>query len=357
MAVTTGPVRLGVVGYGAGGRFFHTPFIAAAEGIELAGVVTRSPVRRAEVELDWPGVPVFDSLPALLATGVDAVTITTPPETRRELVLEALAAGVHVVADKPFAPSADIGRELADAADAAGVLLSVFHNRRWDADIRTLAAVIESGRLGELWRVHSRFDLDDPGSLEAGPGGGLLRDLGSHVVDQMIWLLGDVRGVNAHLDWVELPEGPTDAGFCIELEHSSGVRSHVESSKLNHLEVRELRAYGSEGSYRATGTDVQAQAIFAGKRPADDLAGWGYEATDRWGVLATAAGDEPVPSEQGRHHDLYTAFAVAVRGEGPQPVPARDAVRTLAVLDAARLSAEWGRSVSVLTSQAPALHL
>ena len=348
-------MRLGVVGYGTGGRHFHTPFIAAAEGVELAGVVTRSPVRRAEVEQDWPGVPVFESLGTLLDSGVDAVTITTPPETRRALVLEAIDAGVHVIADKPFAPSAEVGRELAEAAESADVLLSVFHNRRWDADIRTLAAVIESGRLGELWRVHSRFDLDDPATLEAGPGGGLLRDIGSHVVDQMIWLLGDVRSVNAHLDWIELPEGRTDASFLIDLEHTSGVRSTVESSKINHLEARELRAYGSEGSYRALGTDVQAQAIFAGRRPVDDLETWGYEEPGRWGVLATAAGEEPIPSEQGRYHDLYTAFAAAIRGEGPQPVPARDAVRTLAVLDAARLSAEPGASVQVPPEQVPAL--
>ena len=300
-------VKLGVVGYGAGGRYFHTPFIAAAEGIELAGVVTRSPQRRAEVAEDWPGVPVFDSLGALLESGVDAVTITTPPETRRELVLEAVAAGVHVVADKPFAPTAEVGLEMAAAADSAGVLLSVFHNRRWDADIRTLASVIDSGRLGGLWRVHSRFDLDDPDTLEAGPGGGLLRDIGSHVVDQMIWLLGDVRSVNAHLDWIELPEGRTDASFLIDLEHTNGVRSTVESSKANHIEARELRAYGSEGSYRALGTDVQAQAIFAGRRPVDDLEEWGYEEPARWGLLSTAAGEVSVPSEQGRYQDFYTA--------------------------------------------------
>jgi predicted dehydrogenase len=342
-------VRLGVVGYGVGGRCFHTPFIEAAEGIELAGVVTRSPQRRAEVAEDWPDVPVFDSLAALLDSGVDAVTITTPPETRRELVLEALAAGVHVIADKPFAPSEEVGLELAAAAESAGVLLSVFHNRRWDADIRTLAAVVERGRLGELWRVHSRFDLDDPATLEAGPGGGLLRDLGSHMVDQMVWLLGDVRSVNAHLDWFDLPEGRTDAGFCLEMEHTSGVRSAVESSKLNHLAERELRAYGSQGSYLARGTDVQAQAIFSGRRPADDLEEWGYEAPARWGLLATASGEVSVPSEQGRYHDLYSAFAAAVEGKGRQPVPASDAIRTLAVLDAARLSAESGSSVEIAT--------
>ena len=354
MALGLPPIKLGVVGYGVGGRYFHTPFVEAAEGVELAGVVTRSPVRRAEVEQDWPGVAVFGSLGDLLASGVDAVTITTPPETRRELVLEALAAGVHVIADKPFAPTAAVGRELAAAAESAGVLLSVFHNRRWDADIRTLAAVIEKGRLGELWRMHSRFDLDDPATLEAGPAGGLLRDLGSHLVDQMVWLLGDVRSVNAHLDWMELPEGPTDASFCIELEHTSGVRSHVEASKVNHIEARELRAYGSEGSYQSLGTDVQAQAIFAGRRPAENPEEWGYEEPGRWGLLSTASGTVSVPSEQGRYHDLYTAFAAAIHSQGRQPVPASDAVRTLAVLDAARLSAERGSSVEVPT---PALHV
>jgi len=97
---------------------------------------------------------------------VDAVTVTTPPQTRRELVLEAVEAGVAVVADKPFAPTADAGRELAAAAQAAGVLLTVFHNRRWDADVRTLRVVL--GRLGDVLRVESRFDLDQPGLLETG---------------------------------------------------------------------------------------------------------------------------------------------------------------------------------------------
>jgi predicted dehydrogenase len=341
------PVRIGVVGYGTGGRHFHTPFIEAAEGIELAGVVTRSPERRAAVAQDWPGVPTYDSLGDLMASGEDAVTITTPPTTRRALVLEAMAAGVHVVADKPFAPSADVARELARAAESNGVLLTVFHNRRWDADVRTLATVLGSGRIGDLWRVHSRFDADDPATLEAGPGGGLLRDIGSHLVDQMLWLLGPVRSVSAHLDMVDLPEGPTDAGFTVDLVHESGVRSYVESSKTNHLTAREFRAYGSLGSYQALGTDVQAQGIFTGRRPAEDLRGWGYDAREHWGVLNTAAGRETVPSEQGRYHDLYTQFAAAVRGEAEQPVPAHEGIRTVEVLDAARESAQRDVTISL----------
>ncbi len=126
----------------------------------------------------------------MLDAGVDAVTITTPPHTRRELVLEAIAAGVHVVADKPFAPDAASARELAEAARQAGVLLNVYHNRRRDADILTLAGVIASGELGEVWRVHSIMDQDGADTLETGATGGLLRDLGSHLVDQMLLAAG-----------------------------------------------------------------------------------------------------------------------------------------------------------------------
>jgi predicted dehydrogenase len=121
----------------------------------------------------------------------------------------------------------------------------------------------------------------------------------------------------------------------------------LSSSKLNHLAVREFRAYGEAGSYVSTGTDVQAQAIFAGRRPADDLAGWGYEDEALWGALRTAAGVERIASEQGRYHDYYEAFARAVRDGGPPPVTAAEAIATLAVLDAARASAAEGRVVAV----------
>jgi len=339
------PIRLGVVGYGAGGRYFHTPFIEAASGTELVGVVTRSPVRQALVGEDWPGVPVHGSLTELLEAGVDAVTITTPPETRRELVLEAVAAGVHVVADKPFAPTAAIGRELTEAASQAGVMLSVYQNRRWDADIRTLKAIMDGGRLGEVSRAYSRFDQDDPASIPAGEGGGVLRDLGTHVIDQMLWLLGPVTSVTAHLDWVDLPEGRTDSGFAVDLLHASGVSSHVEASKSAHASARELRVYGANGSYRSFGTDVQAQAAMAGRRPAEDPSGWGYEEPGLWGTLSTSAGEERIASAQGRWHDFYSQFAAAVRGEADQPVPATEALRTVAVVDAARQSALQGGSV------------
>ncbi len=340
-------MRLGLVGYGAGGRYFHAPFIEAAEGVDLVGVVTTNPIRRAEVASDFPGMPVYDSMDALIDAGVDIVTITTPPQTRRELVLRAVERGVHVVADKPFAPNADAARALVAAAREAGVALNVFHNRRWDADIRTLRAVLDSGRLGDIWRVESRFDLDEPHTLDAGPDGGLLRDLGTHLVDQMLWLFGPVASVYAQLDWIELPAGRTDAGFTLTMTHRHGVKSRVSASKTNHNVERELRAYGSGGCYIANGTDVQAQAVFAGKRPVAEGGAWGYEDESRWGVLKTAEGKEYVPSERGAYQDYYSRFVAALNGAADFPVPAEEGVRTLAVLDAARESAAADRVVEI----------
>jgi len=335
-------VRLGLVGYGVGGRNFHAPFVQVADGLELGGVVTRDPRRRAELGQDYPDVPVYDSQRALLDAGVDIVTITTPPRTRRELVLEAIAAGVHVVADKPFAPNAPAARELAEAAQSAGVVLTVFHNRRWDADIRTLRATL--GRLGDLQRIESRFDLDQPGLLETGPHGGLLRDLGSHLVDQMLWLLGPAARVHGALGWTDFPAGRTDSAFDITLTHLSGVRSRVSSTKLNRLDDRELGAYGAAGAYICHSTDVQARHSLAGKRPADLGAAWGYEPPESWGVLYTANGA-----------DYYSGLVAALRGEGPVPVPVREAIDTLEVLDAARTSAAEGRVVALHALREPSV--
>ena len=340
-------MRIGLVGYGTGGRYFHAPFIDAADGVELVGVVTRSAQRRAELESDYPGTPAYDSLTDLLDAGVDAVTITTPPDTRFALVMEALDRGVHVVADKPFAPDAETAATMDRTARDRGLVLSVFHNRRWDADIRTLKKVLEGGELGTVTRVESRFDLNEPDSLELGPSGGLLRDLGSHVVDQVLWLLGPAARVYSVLDWIGEGDDRTDSGFVITITHTSGVVSMVSSTKRNFAQGRELRAYGDAGSFFSSGTDVQAQAIFAGRRPVDSPDTWGFELEDRWGTLTTAAGTRPVPSEQGRHQDYYTAFARAVRDHTAPPVPAEQAVQTIAVLDAARLSAAEHRVVDL----------
>jgi predicted dehydrogenase len=338
-------IRIGLVGYGQGGRYFHAPYIEAAQGCELAGVVARHPDRAALVRAELPHVRLFSSLSELIDGGMDAVVVSTPPPTHRELTLAAIARGINVVVDKPFAPTAAIAEELVAAAESAGVVLSVFQNRRWDTDIVTLRGVLTSGELGRPWRFDSRFDLDEPLTLEVGPSGGLLRDVGSHLADQALFLFGPAEYVHAELDWLELPDGVTDAGFVVTIRHTNGVHSHISSTKVNHLRSRELRLLGERGSYESSFADVQAQAVFSGARPASDRAAWGYEKPERWGRLHTSSGTMNVPSAQGDYTAFYELFAAAIEHQAEPPVPGRDAVATARVLDAARLSATEQRTI------------
>lgn len=341
-------MRIGLVGYGVGGRYFHGPFIEAAEKTELVGVVARAQATVAQVRADFPNITIYPSLAAMIEAGVcDAVTITTPPHTRRELVLEAIEAGLHVVADKPFAPDAAGGAALEQAAKDKGVTLSVFHNRRLDADIQTVKKVIDADQLGKVWRVHSRMDQDSYDTVERGENAGLLRDLGSHMVDQMVWLLGSVSSVDAQLDYIDYPEGKTVVSYTIALRHVNGSHSHLSASKVNYIDQREFRVYGDKGSYRSLTTDIQAQDLFAGKRPVNDLEGWGYEPESHWGTLTTSAGAEIIPSAQGRYFDYYNSFAEAVEAGVEPPVTPAQAIETLKIIDAAYLSAETAQVVKI----------
>ena len=338
-------IRIGLVGYGVGGRLFHTPYIQASTHCELVGVVARSERTQAAVKEDLPEVAIVGSLAELLELGVDAVVISTPPATRRELVLEAINAGVAVVADKPFAPSAAEAMELVEAAEKAGVLLNVFHNRRGDTHIVTALGIREE--LGALRGLDLRIDLNEPESLEAGPEGGLLRDLGSHVVDQALVLMGSAMSVTAQLGNIDLPEGPTNARFRIVLEHESGAVSHISASKIDRLESWELRLVGERGSYVSDYTDVQTAASKKGLRPVKDREHWGYETQERWGTLVTEEGAKVIPSAQGDYTRFYDAFSLAVENGGAGPVPAREGVEVLKVLDAVVQSAAEKRTIEL----------
>lgn len=334
-------MRIGLVGDGTGGQHFHAPFIDAAQGVSLTGIVARAPATIAKVRADYPDIPVFDSLTSMIAAGnIDAVTISTPPATRKALVLEAIEANLHVIADKPFAPDEAGGEQLAAAARKNSVTLGVFHNRRYDADIKTLKKVLDDNTLGKIWRLHSRFDLDDPATLELGPSGGLLRDLGSHLVDQVLYLMGPVTSVYAQMDLIDSDEGETNAGFTLTLGHKTGAFSHVSASKLNHLIAKEFIVYGENGSYISRFSDVQAAAIFAGKRPIDSPATWGIENESRWPVLTTNEGSTRVPCVAGRYQDYYEQFALSVQQNSPPPVTTEEAISVIKILDASAKSAK-----------------
>lgn len=339
-------MRIGLVGYGKGGRYFHAPLIASLPGATFAGVVTRSPERRAELAQDYPKVTPFDSLADLVASGVDAVAISTPLASRRALILEAIELGVAVVSDKPFATDAAQAQELVNAAESKGVLLSVYQNRRWDSDFLTVRKLIDNGALGEIKRFESRVERYSPRSVGKVAGGGMLRDLGSHLVDQALLLFGPVSRVYAELEFATA-DSALDHGFFVSLTHASGVVSHLWGSCLQNCPGPRFRVSGSTGCYSVEGLDGQEAALLVGQSPKSEGDNWGVEEHRRWGWFEQGEQRERIPSERGCWNEFYRQFQGAVAGTGPNPVPPRDAVASTQVLDAARLSAGQGRVIEL----------
>jgi predicted dehydrogenase len=334
------PVRFGLVGYGFGGRYFHAPLLAAAEGCAFLGVVTTSAERRELIGREHPDAATFGSLEELAAAGAEAVSISTPAVTHTELTARALDLGLAVVCDKPFALDAAAARATVERAERLGLPLAPYQNRRWDSDFRTVQALAQDGRLGTITRFESRFERfsPDPGPVPA--GGGTLTDFGSHLVDQALVLLGPVTSVYA--EW-RIRESGLDDDVFVALTHAGGARSHLAGSWSEGAPGLRFRVTGTTGSYVVDGPmDVQEGLLLAGHTPATLGEAWGAEPEARWGRLRRGDEGETVPTLPGAWDAFYPAFARAVRGEGPVPVPARDAVATATVLDAARRSATEG---------------
>jgi predicted dehydrogenase len=338
------PVRIGLVGYGFGGRWFHAPLLQAAGECDLVGVVTSSSERRALVEHDHPGLRTFDSLEALRAGGAEAVAISTPASTHSALTDQALGLGFAVVCDKPFALDAGAARRSVALATRLGLPLAPYQNRRWDSDFLTVRALADEGTLGELTRFESRFERFAPDPGPPASGGGTLRDFGSHLVDQALVLLGPVASVYA--EW-RLRDSGLDDDVFVALTHANGARSHLSGSWSQGAPGPRFRVTGTTGSYVVGGVDGQEDALLAGTTPATLGTAWGAEPADRWGRVFRGDDGEVVPTLPGAWNTFYPAFAAAVRGLGPVPVDPRDAVATATVLDAARRSATDGGVVSL----------
>jgi predicted dehydrogenase len=346
------------VGYGLAGSVFHAPLIAATAGLVLDTVVTSSQERREQALAEFPDVR-FAASPEELwqrAGDLDLVVIASPNKTHVPIATAALEAGLPVVVDKPIAGTAAEARGLAALAQERGLLLSVFQNRRWDNDFLTLRRLVESGELGEVQRFESRFERWRPqlkgGWRESGAPeeiGGLLYDLGSHVVDQALTLFGPVVRVYAESD-MRRPGAEADDDTFFALTHANGVRSHLYVSATAAQLGPRFRVLGSSAGYVKYGLDPQEAALRAGKRPGATGEPWGVEPESLWGRLGAGespltGGGTPVDTDPGEYPAFYRAVATALREGTAPPVTAHEAAATLDVLEAARRSAREGVTV------------
>ncbi|QDQ11746.1 Gfo/Idh/MocA family oxidoreductase [Streptomyces spectabilis] len=361
MTEGTNDLRVGLIGYGLAGSVFHAPLIAATDSLVLDTVVTSNPERQAEATTAY-GSRTAASADELWdrADELDLVVIASPNKTHVPLATAALKAGLPVVVDKPLAGTATDARDLAALADERGLLLSVFQNRRWDNDFRTLRKLLAAGELGDVWRFESRFERWRPqpkgGWRESGDPeeiGGLLYDLGSHVVDQALVLFGPAARVYAEAD-VRRPGARADDDTFIAITHAGGVRSHLYVSATAAQLGPRFRVLGSAAGYVKYGLDPQEAALREGRRPGDgDAEGpWGAEPECMWGRVGSGespltGGGRPEPTLPGDYPAYYAAVAAALRGEGDNPVTAHEAAAALDVLEAAHRSARDGVAVAL----------
>jgi predicted dehydrogenase len=339
----TSPVRLGLIGYGFGGRYFHAPLLGAAPGVDFLGVVTSSPAR-AQLATGETGRPTFQSLDTLVAAGAEAVAISTPAHSHIWLVEQALRRDLAVVCNKPFALDAVTARGAVELAVQLDVPLAVYQNRRWGSDFLTLRELITAGRLGEITRFESRFERYQPDPGPPAAGGGTLLDVGAHLVDQALTAFGPVASVYAEM---HANAAGLDDDVFLALRHDSGVLSHFWGSWRQGAPGPRFRVTGTEASYVVGGIDIQEELLLGGASPASLGARWGVEPAERWGLLSTGDKQEAAPSARGAWDSFHPAVAAAVRGAGTLPVDAWDAVASTCVLDAARTSATTGQAVAV----------
>jgi predicted dehydrogenase len=346
-------VRVGLIGFGLAGAVFHAPLISTTPGLRLAAVVTSNPERTLEARRSYPGVKVFTTPEELWerSRDFDLVVVASPNRTHAPLAHAALEAGLAVVVDKPLAATAVEGARLIEEAGRRGLLLTVFQNRRWDGDFLTLRRLSERGELGRVLRFESRFERWRPeakdGWRQSGApedAGGLLYDLGSHLIDQALVLFGSARSVYAELGR-PYADVEVDNDTFVALEHAGGVRSHLWMSTVAAQPGPRFRVLGSAAAYTKFGLDVQEEALKQGGRPVD--AGWGEEPEQRWGLFGAENDLRPLRTEPGSYQSFYRGVVSALRDGATPPVNPAEALAVLEVIEAARRSHAEGQTVAL----------
>ena len=364
-------LRVGLVGFGMAGRVFHGPLVSSVDGLELAAVVER---HTDQARQRYPDVTTYRTLEELLAdSSIDLIVVATPSGTHFETAKQVLEAGQNVVVDKPLSVSSDEIRQLMELARAKQKLLIPFHNRRWDGDFLTVQKLLKEHQLGRVVYIESRFDRWNPGATrrpwkdDPAQGGGVLLDLGTHLVDQALVLCGKPLAVGAEVLRERDGEGSEDA-FTIRLRYASGSGVNAQHSPVSHPERSEGSAVpfrsgcivtlganalsaragarfhvrGTRGNYRKKGLDPQEAAL--NKITRITAANWGQEAPAEWGLLYVDVEggmvSRPVASLAGDYRCFYAGVREALLGNASPPVTAIEAWRVARILEWATASSK-----------------
>jgi scyllo-inositol 2-dehydrogenase (NADP+) len=341
-------VNVGIIGYGYAGRSFHAYLISLADGLNVTAVATRDEGRRQQAQKEY-NVKTYATIDELLADkDVQLVVIATPHDTHAELAVKTMNAGKHCVVDKVMCLNAAEADTMMAASQKNNVLLSVFHNRRWDGDFLTVQQVLQSGLMGEPFLFESsvgRYGAPRRWRAEKALVGGVLYDWGAHLIDQALQLVpSEVTTVfcdvsNRHWD--------TDVGTHAKLllKFANGVLFQIEVSYLCRAEKPRWMVLGELGAFTKFGLDPQESALVAGNIDAarEDPAHRAKVRTEINGV----AGELTIETVRGSWKSYYQNISDALNKNAELTVKAEQVRRQMQILDAAMKSAAEQASVMV----------
>ncbi|WP_423182732.1 Gfo/Idh/MocA family protein [Arthrobacter sp. NyZ413] len=345
--MTHTPIRTAVVGYGLSGSVFHAPFIASNPAYSLDVIATSDAGRKAKALHRYPNVKLVDTPDDVLALApqLDLVILGTPPATHHPLAKAALEAGLDVVVDKPFAVTSAQGQELIELAGRLGRVLTVYQNRRWDGDALTVKKLLDAGTLGEIMRCEASMERWAPAiskewkaQATADDGGGLLFDLGTHLLDLSWLMFGPAELVHAEI-LRRRPQERADDDVFLVLKHESGVISHVTANANSQLHAPRFRILGSKGGFVKYGIDPQEPFIAAGGLPT--AGAYGVDDPHHYGILEVDGERTTVPTERGAYQEFYRILAEKIDDGGaasalPLPVDPAGPVEILKLIEKAR---------------------
>lgn len=331
-------INVGLVGYGLAGSIFHAPIIDSVPGLVLKTVVSS---KATQIQRDFPQTTVAPSLERLLEDeSIVLVVIATPNATHFPLAQQAIAAGKHVVIDKPFVLTSEQADMLIELADKQNVLLSPFQNRRWANDFLTVSQLLKSNTLGKLSSYEVHFDrfrpqVRDRWRERQEPGSGILYDLGSHLIDQALMLFGLPESLWANVQ-AQRPNAQTDDYFHLVLKYPEHTVI-LHSSSLIREPGPTFQIHGSEGSFIKYGMDPQEAALKAGQRPGNP--GWGEDPEAAFGHLTLDIGSLEIKGRiktlPGSYEAYYQQIKAAITDGAPLPVSAVEGRKTIRVIEAA----------------------
>jgi scyllo-inositol 2-dehydrogenase (NADP+) len=343
------PVRTAILSYGMSGEVFHAPLLNALSQFELYAVVQR---RSDKASSHYPQTKILRSVDEVLADPtIELVVVNTPNETHFDFASRALSSGKHVVVEKPFTVTADEARELIALSASVDRILTVFQNRRWDSDFLTVRRILRQGLLGKIVEFEAHYDrfrnYIEPNTWkeERSPGTGILYNLGSHMLDQVLVLFGMPDYVDARIG-AHRPGGKVDDFYDIRLEYPEHL-AIVKSSYLVKEEMPRYIIHGVNGSFVKYGLDTQEQALKEKKDPTDPR--WGMEPDGKGGKINYLRGtetlEERVVSEQGDYKIFYSDLYQTIRNKRELEVKPSQALDVIRLIEACYESNKNKRAV------------